>query len=310
MNETAGTPSEAAADELVTVADFVRWGATRFASAGLHFGHGTDNAADESLILVAKALHLDTPLPPEFFRARLTATERALVCGLIERRVAERLPAAYLTGEAWFAGMPFSVDERVLVPRSPIAELIEAQFSPWIDPDRVARILDLCTGSGCIGIACAGYFPDAAVDLTDISGDALAVARANIDRHGLGDRVRAVAADVYEGLEPGTYDIIVSNPPYVPLAEYEGLPREFGHEPAIGLVAGDDGLPIVRRILAGAADRLEPGGLLIVEVGNTEEAVCRAWPDLPLTWIEFSRGGAGVFLLTREQLVAAADCLE
>jgi ribosomal protein L3 glutamine methyltransferase len=310
MGTPSGTPSDQATEQLVTVADFIRWGATRFASAGLHFGHGTDNAADESLLLVAHALHLDTPMPPEFFQARLTSSERALVCDLIERRVRDRRPAAYLTGEASFAGMSFLVDERVLVPRSPIAEMIEERFAPWIDPDRVARILDLCAGSGCIGIACAAYFPDARVDLTDVSDEALAVAAANIDRHAVGDRVRAVKSDVFGALSGQRYDIIVSNPPYVPRVEYDSLPAEFGHEPSVGLLAGDRGLQIVRRILGGAADHLEPGGLLVVEVGNTEEAVCRAWPDLPLTWVEFSRGGAGVFLLTREQLLDAADCLE
>jgi ribosomal protein L3 glutamine methyltransferase len=310
MTETPGTPSDVAAEELCTVVDFVRWGATRFASAGLHFGHGTDNPTDESLTLVAHALNLTTPMPPEFFRARLTRPEKAAVLALFERRIEERLPAAYLTGEAWFAGMPFLVDERVLVPRSPIAELIEGGFAPWIDSDRVCRILDLCTGSGCIGIACAAHFPGAIVDLTDISDDALAVAALNIERHGLEERVNAVKSNVYDGLGPGRYDIIVSNPPYVPRAEYETLPEEFGHEPSVGLVADDRGLAIVRRILAGAADRLEPGGLLVVEVGNTEDAVCETWSDLPLTWVEFSHGGAGVFLLTREQLVTVRNCLE
>ncbi len=301
---------EASAEGLRTVVDFVRWAASRFGGAGLHFGHGTDNPVDEALQLVAHGLRLPLPMPVEFFQAALTAGERDAIAGLIRRRVEERRPTAYLTGEAWFAGLPFSVDERVLIPRSPIGELIEARFAPWIDADRVHRILDLCTGCGCIGIASACHIPHARVDVTDISEAALAVARDNIRRHDLDDRVRAIEADVYDGLDPGRYDIIVSNPPYVPKEEYETLPDEYRHEPELGLVAGEEGLAVVRRIIAGAAGRLQPGGILVVEVGNSEAVAAEAFADLPLTWLDFARGGAGVFLLTREELEAAKPARE
>jgi len=310
MTNAPDNRPDASAEGLSTVVDFVRWAASRFGEAGLHFGHGTDNPIDEALQLVAHGLHLPLPMPPEFFQAALTPVERGAVAALVRRRIDERRPAAYLTGEAWFAGLPFSVDERVLVPRSPIAELIENRFSPWIDSDRIRAVLDLCTGSGCIGIASAVHVPHARVDITDISEDALVVARKNIRRHQLGDRVRAVSADVYEGLEPGRYDVIVSNPPYVPRHEYETLPDEYHHEPALGLVADDDGLAVVKRIVRGAAGRLEPGGILVVEVGNAEAAAAEAFGDLPLTWLDFARGGAGVFLLTREELEAGGSDLE
>jgi len=290
------------AEGLNSVVDLVRWGASRFTRAGLHFGHGTDNAVDEALLLVAHELGLSMPLPPEFFPARLAPVEKERVIKLLERRVVERRPAAYLIGEAWFAGLSFAVDERVLVPRSPIAELVEARFEPWIDPDRILRVLDLCTGSGCIGIACAHYLPHARVDLTDISEDALAVADTNIRRHHLEGRVRGIRSDVYEALDEGLYDVIVSNPPYVARQEFELLPEEYLHEPEIGLLAADDGLAVVKRIVEGAASRLRPGGILVVEVGSSELAAAEAFPSLPLSWLEFERGGAGVFLLTREEL--------
>jgi ribosomal protein L3 glutamine methyltransferase len=310
MEEALETPAGSDCESLQTVVDFVRWGASRFAAAGLHFGHGVDNAVDESLHLVTHVLHLDLPMPPEFFSARLTARERLDVSALIERRLAERRPAAYLTGEAWFAGLSFSVDERVLVPRSPIAELIETGFAPWIETSRIHRVLDLCTGSGCIGIACAHYLPQTSVDLTDVSEEALEIARRNIANHGLEERVHAFRADVYDGLEEGCYDIIVSNPPYVSHGEYAGLPQEYHHEPAVGLVADDKGLAVVRRILADASSRLQPGGILIVEVGNSRPQMIEEFPDLPLTWLDFSRGGSGVFLLTREDLADAELSVE
>lgn len=310
MKKALETPSDADGKTLQTIVDFVRWGATRFAAAGLHFGHGADNAVDESLHLVAHALHLRLPIAPEFFSAHLTSSEKRDVSALFTRRIIERKPAAYLTGEAWFAGLSFSVDERVLVPRSPIAELIETGFAPWIETSRVHRVLDLCTGSGCIGIACAHYLPEASVDVTDISEEALAVARENIASHGLGGRVQAICADVYDGLEEGRYDIIVSNPPYVSQLEYTTLPQEYSHEPAIGLVAHERGLAVVRRILAGAASRLQPGGILVVEVGNSKQQMIESFPDLPLTWLEFARGGSGVFLLQKESLEDAEGSVE
>ncbi len=293
MEETEG---------LETVTDFVRWGVSRFAAAGLHYGHGTVDPVDEALLLVAHGLHLPLPLPAEFHHARLTVSERPRIAALIERRVSERCPAAYVTGEAWFAGLSFVADERALVPRSPIAELVEEGFAPWIEPAAVERVLDLCTGSGCIGIACAKYLPWCSVDAADISAEALSLARENIERHGLNERVRAVPSDVFAGLTGQRYDVIVSNPPYVAQAEYESLPREYAHEPGLGLLAGDDGLDVVRRILSDARTHLRPGGILVVEVGSAEGALLAAFPDLPFTWLEFERGGSGVFLLNRDDL--------
>ena len=290
-------------DGLITIQDFVRWGASRFNAAGLFFGHGTDNAIDEAAQLVLSGLHLEPGLPTGFYDCRLTPAERVLVCDLIERRVVERVPAAYLTGRAWFAGLEFSVNPHVLVPRSPIAELVEAGFDPWIDSERVGRVLDLCTGSGCIGIAAATYLPDADVDLVDISPEALAVARRNVERSGIGERIRVLESDLFAALAGSQYDVIVSNPPYVSRLEFAGLPAEYHNEPELGLLGGEDGLDLVIRILSDAARYLTEGGILIVEVGNSAPALERRLPDVPFTWLEFERGGEGVFLLPREQLV-------
>ena len=289
-------------DTLSTLRDYVRFAASRFAEAGLCFGHGTAGPLDEAAALVLHALHLPYDLPGGYFEATLTRDEREAVLALMERRIAERKPLAYLTHEAPFAGLSFYVDERVLVPRSPIAELIENGFAPWIEPAGVRAILDLCTGSACIAIACAEAFPDAVVDAADLSEAALEVARLNIERHGVADRVRAVRSDVYEGLDPVRYDLIVSNPPYVNRAEWQGLAPEFHAEPRLGLEAGADGLDIVRRILAGAASRLSDGGILVVEVGSAAEALEQTYPRVPFCWLEFERGGDGVFLLTAEQV--------
>jgi ribosomal protein L3 glutamine methyltransferase len=297
-------------DGLISIQDFVRWGASRFNAAGLHFGHGTDNAIDEAALLVLSALHLDPNLPAHFRDCRLTPAERVRVCELIERRVVERVPAAYLIGRAWFAGLEFRVDEQVLVPRSPIAELVEVGFDPWIDADRVGRVLDLCTGSGCIGIAAAVYLPDADVDLVDISPEALAIARDNVERHGVGDRVQVFESDLFAALGDQRYDVIVSNPPYVSRAEFEALPAEYHNEPHLGLLAGEDGLDIVLRILDEAAAHLNERGILVVEVGNSLSFLEARLPGVPFTWIEFERGGEGVFLLTREQLLDVQPLIE
>jgi ribosomal protein L3 glutamine methyltransferase len=290
---------------LETIVDFVRWGTSRLRAAGVVSAHGSDDPVDEALALVCHALHLELPLPAEFHGARLTAAERASVLALLERRIGERRPTAYLTGEAWFAGLSFKVDERVLVPRSPIAELIEAGFAPWIDPAGVERALDLCTGSGCIAIACAAHLPGALVDATDISADALAVAAENVRRHGVEDRVRLLRSDLFAAIPDERYDLIVSNPPYVPRAEFDELPPEFAHEPAMGLVAGEEGLDVVNRLLAEAGRHLRPGGILVVEVGSAAPALLEAWPDLPFAWPTFERGGEGVFVLTAAELAAA-----
>jgi len=278
----------------------IRWAARRFARAPLTYGHGTDNPFDEAAALVFHVAgwpHADAPAA--YGRALPLAARRELR-RLVRRRIDERIPSAYLTGVTWFAGHEIRVDPRVLVPRSPIAELIEARCQPFIDPARVHRILDIGTGSGCIAIAFAHAFPAAQVDAADISPDALEVARDNIRRHGLEGRVRPCLADVYEGLGDARYDIIVSNPPYVPQAVVDALPPEYGHEPQLGLASGADGLDAVRRILAGARRHIVPGGILVVEVGDTAAAVERCWPELPFLWLEFEHGGGGVFLLTLE----------
>ena len=282
--------------------DAIRWAAVRLGRAPLVYGHGTDNPRDEAAALVFGAAGWPHTAAPAAYRRVLPRAARATLARLLAARIRERIPSAYLTGRTWFAGHEIRVDPRVLVPRSPIAELIERQFRPFVEPARVARILDLGTGSGCIAIAAAHAFPRARVDATDISPAALEVARDNVRRHRLSGRVRTRLADVYQGLGSKRYDVIVSNPPYVPRRDVAALPREYHCEPRLGLEAGRDGLAVVRTILAGAARHLKPGGLLLVEVGNTAAAVERAWPQLPFMWLEFERGGGGVFALQREQL--------
>jgi ribosomal protein L3 glutamine methyltransferase len=268
------------------------------------FGHGTDNARDEAAALVLHALGLPPAGGAALDRRRVHDAAERRVRELLARRIRERVPAAYLTGVTWFAGARIAVDPRVLIPRSPIAELIERRFAPWIDPARVRRILDVGTGSGCIAIACARVLPRARVDAIDISPQALEVARLNVRRHRLGRRVRLIRSDHFSALGDATYDIIVANPPYVGARELAALPPEYRHEPRLALAAGSSGLDSVRIILAEAARHLRPHGLLIVEVGNTERAVRRSWRQLPFVWLEFERGGGGVFLLTREELQA------
>lgn len=290
--------------ELHSLADFVRWGASEFARAQLHFGHGTGNAVDEALNLVLHGVGLDHDIPEWLLEARLTDAEKRAVYALLHERVVTRKPYAYITHQARFAGLDFYVDERVLVPRSPIAELIERGFEPWIEPGRVTRVLDLCTGSGCIAVACAQVFPDAAVGATDISAEALEVARINVERYHLQARVKLQRLDVFTGLARTRYDLIVSNPPYVDAEDMSGLPDEHRHEPTLGLSGGADGLSVVRRILAGAPDFLAPDGILVVEVGNSRWALERAFPEVPFLWLEFERGQAEVFLLQASQVAA------
>ena len=307
-HEVAMAETDDVLTHLNTVRDFVRWGASRMSAAGLHFGHGTSNAIDESAALVLHGIHLQPDLHPEYFDAALTPDEKRTVLDLLDRRMTERKPAAYLTNRAWFMGLPFYVDERVLVPRSPMAELIESQFAPWsVDADAVHRILDLCTGSGCIGIACGYTFPNATVDLSDISDDALAVAGRNIAEHGLGERVQIIQSDLFDGLENRRYDLIVSNPPYVGVADLATLPEEYRHEPVLGLISGEHGLDAVTRILREAPRYLTADGVLVVEVGATHDLLSKVYPEAPFVWLELERGGEGVFLLTAEQLRDCGD---
>ncbi len=292
---------EALEQELHSVRDYIRWGASRFSEAKLFMGHGTDSAWDEAVQLVLFSLHLPRDSGPEVLDARLATSERKEVIATLERRIAERIPASYITGEAWFSGLPFNVDARVLVPRSPIAELIEQGFEPWLSQEP-ARILDLCTGSGCIGIACALTFPNSQVDISDISTEALAVAQSNIDRHQVEDQVEAIESDLFAGLHGNQYDLIVSNPPYVNEGDLASMPDEYHAEPSIGLGSGKDGLDFTRRLLAEAEQYLSEDGVLIVEVGNSWMELDDQFPLLPFTWIEFERGGHGVFVLTAQQL--------
>jgi len=289
-------------EELHSLVDFIRWGASRFNEADLYFGHGTNNAVDDALALVLHALHLPFGLSNELFSANLTRTEKQRVLEFFEQRIRDRKPVPYITNEAWFAGLPFYVDERVLVPRSPVAELIEQQFQPWVDADNVEHVLDLCTGSGCIAIAMALAMPYAQVDATDISTDALAVAEKNVNRHNLDGQVQLFQADLFTGLPEQRYDLIVSNPPYVDAADMAALPDEFHHEPELGLASGNDGLDACVQILADAPKWLTDDGVLIVEVGNSAYALGMRFPNVPFLWLEFERGGHGVFMLTAEQL--------
>lgn len=284
------------------VGELLDWATRELESARLCYGHGTADARDEAAALVFHALGLRHDTAPASYRRRAPATGVRRAAALVRRRIEERVPSAYLTGVTWFAGHEIRVTRDVLVPRSPIAELCRSAFAPWIAPHRVRRVLDIGTGSGCIAIAAAHALPRVRVDATDVSDAALAVARANLRRHRLGRRVRLLRSDVYGALRGRRYDIIVSNPPYVPAAELSRLPAEYRSEPKLGLQASRRGLAIIERIVAGASRHLEPHGLLVVEAGDTERAVRRRWPDLPFTWLEFEHGGGGVFLLRAGQL--------
>lgn len=291
-----------ACEELKTIRDWLRFATSQFNASNLYYGHGTDNAWDEAHALVLRSLHLPFEINMQILDARLTTEERQHLLEHIKRRIDDRIPVPYLIQEAWFAGLPFYVDERVLIPRSPIAEFIEQQFTPWIEPENVQAILDLCTGSGCIAIACAAAFPDAEVDAVDLSQDALSVAERNVVRHQVGEQVNLYHSDLFTALPPKRYDIIVSNPPYVSRDEMQTLPAEYRHEPEFALAAAEEGLAIACEILRQAANYLTENGILVVEVGNSEQALVERYPQVPFTWLEFERGGQGVFLLTAAQL--------
>jgi ribosomal protein L3 glutamine methyltransferase len=285
----------------VTVRQLIVRGTRRLQRAGVFFGHGTDNAWDESAALVWHALKLPTPGARTYARAT-SPRQQSLARDLITRRIRERMPAVYLTGTTWFAGLQFKTDARALIPRSPIAELIERGYAPWVDPRRVRRVLDIGTGSGCIAIATAKILPRVRVDALDISAQALGLAAENVRHHRLGRRVRLLESDYFGALKDERYDIIVSNPPYVGARAMRSLPAEYRHEPRMALASGKDGMDAVRVILKDAGRHLNPGGVLIVEVGDTEAAVRRAFAAVPFTWLMFERGGGGVFMLTAEQL--------
>ncbi|KHN54631.1 50S ribosomal protein L3 N(5)-glutamine methyltransferase [Pectobacterium fontis] len=295
-----------AVSELHTIQDMLRWAVSRFNAANVYYGHGTDNPWDEAIQLVLPSLYLPLDIPEDMYTSRLITSERQRIVERVIRRVNERIPVAYLTNKAWFCGLEFYVDERVLVPRSPIGELINNYFDGQL-PTAPHHILDLCTGSGCIAIACAQAFPEAEVDAVDISSEALAVTEQNIQQHGLEYRVTPIRSDLFRDLPAIRYDLIVTNPPYVDAEDMSDLPQEFRFEPELGLAAGNDGLDLVRRILACAPDYLSDDGVLICEVGNSMVHLIDHYPEIPFTWLEFDNGGDGVFMLTRSQLVDCKD---
>jgi len=290
--------------ELESLRDWLRFAVSRFTQAKLAFGHGFANAYDEAAYLLLHALHLPLDLLDPFLDARLTAAERAELAALMTRRIEERVPAAYLTHEAWLGDFRFYVDDRVIVPRSFIAELLPDQLAPFIpDPQAIRSVLDLCTGSGCLAVLLAHAFPAADVDAADISSDALAVAQRNVSEYGLADRINLIRSDLFDNLPGKSYDLIVSNPPYVTARAMAALPREYRHEPTLALAGGDDGLDAVRTILSSAPRFLEPGGLLIVEIGHNRDATEAAFPRMPFVWLETASSTDSVFLLTREDIV-------
>lgn len=293
---------EQAIQELFSIDDITRWSVTQLNQSDVYLGHGTHHPVDEARLLLSHVLHLSTMQLAEMGHCRLLTSEKQAFGELLQQRIEQRIPAAYLTHQAWFAGLPFYVDERVLVPRSPIAELIENGFQPWLS-ESPQRVLDLCTGSGCIAIACAYAFPEAEIDALDISSDALEVAEFNIEQHGLMQQVIPIQSDLLQAVASEKYDLIVTNPPYVDADDMADLPAEYHHEPELGLAAGDDGLVLVDTLLMQAADRLNDGGVLVCEVGNSMPALAQKYPRTPFTWLEFANGGDGVFVLTKTQLI-------
>ncbi|MDY3124249.1 MAG: 50S ribosomal protein L3 N(5)-glutamine methyltransferase [[Actinobacillus] rossii] len=288
-------------NNLQTIKDFLRWTYSNFNRSDIYYGHGQNNAWDESLHLVLTGLELPMDLPNDLFDTRLTLSEKQLLVGLVTERLAKRVPVAYLVNSAWFCGLEFYVDERVIVPRSPISALIEERFQGLLHSNP-KRILDLCTGSGCIAIACANVFPDAEVDAIDLSFDALNVAEMNIERHAMQDRVFPLQSDLFNNLIGDKYDLIVTNPPYVDLEDLSDMPEEFHFEPEIALGSGYDGLDITKQILTHAADYLNDNGVLVCEVGNSMVHLIEQYPEVPFNWVELKNGGLGVFALTKAQL--------
>lgn len=289
-------------NELRTINDFIRWGVSEMNRNNVYFGHGFSSALDESVYACLTALSLPHSWPTSYFNTQLIEHERKAVFELLSLRIKSRLPMSYLTNEAWFCGLKFYVDERVLVPRSPIAELIQNQFEPWVDPASVNTILDLCTGSACIAIACQYAFPEAQVSASDLSKDALEVAMVNVKEHGLSDDLSLIESDCFDSIPTQTFDLIVSNPPYVDEDDLASMPDEYGQEPAMGLGSGKDGLDLTYKILTQAVDYLSPHGVLIVEVGNSAMALVEQLPNVPFQWIEFEHGGDGVFYISAEDL--------
>lgn len=292
-----------AAEELFTIRDWLRFTVSRFEESGIFYGHGTDNAYDEAAWLILSALHLPHDTLENFLDAVITEQERRHLAHLVERRVTERTPTAYLVREAWLKGFKFYVDERVIVPRSFIAELLEEQLAPWIEfPEMVTSAVDICTGSGCLGVLLAHAFPDAAIDVVDISPDAISVANINIANYGLQQQVQAIQSDMFTALKGKTYDLIISNPPYVDAPSMATLPQEYRNEPQLALGSGLAGLDHTHTLLREAPKHLNEGGLLVVEIGHNRDALLEAYPDLPFTWLEVEAGNEFVFLLTKEQL--------
>lgn len=296
-------PLHQAVNELFTIRDFIRWTYSQFNHNEIFFGHGTDNAWDEALALILPSLDLPLDYPDNMLDSRLLTCEKEILIKLIAARINKRVPVAYLTNQAWFCGLPFYVDSNVLIPRSPIGELISNRFVPMLKY-KPTRILDLCTGSACIAIACAHAFSECEVDAVDLSPDALNIAEINIENHNLNNRVTPILSDLFTNIPTGIkYDIIVTNPPYVDQEDMDSLPLEFTHEPRMGLEAGDDGLDLVKTILKQAADYLTDDGFLICEVGNSMIHMQEQFERLPLQWLEFENGGHGVFYITRTELV-------
>ncbi len=290
--------------DLLTIRDFLRYAYTRAEQSQLFYGHGTDNPADDMRQLILDSLSLPYDIPDEFMDCRLTQAEKKMLFERIEKRIDQHVPVPYLTHKAYFCDLPFYVDERVLIPRSPFAELIQQHFSPWVDVDDTHRILDMCTGSACMAIACCYAFPEAEVDAVDISSDALDVAEINLKKHGLEEQLHLIQSDCFDNVPANQYDLIISNPPYVGDEEMSTLPKEYLHEPSLALRADDEGLKIVDKILRQSINYLTDKGVLIMEVGNSDELVMERYQQLPVIWLEFEQGGHGVFMVTAEHLNA------